>query len=232
LISLVFFAGFAPSRETIRVESRVEPAAPDANRLLRAASAILAASVPALSHINPARILFVFNPYMTPRARVFPLAFDATGTRVSRDGMRRRPLVRFRGRRMKYVIEYGSAFLAASPERRLRTLVHEILHISPFFNGTLSRSMRHAVSGRRQYEMLVRAAVDCVAAAGGEAGLWGTDRERGLVVLEWRRPFLLAGGGVWTEKDLRRVKIGRRGALFRKKAGCFTQSRQARKEDD
>ncbi|MBI5525120.1 MAG: hypothetical protein HY897_02220 [Deltaproteobacteria bacterium] len=107
---------------------------------------------------------------------------------------------------MRYVIEYGPSFLAASPGRRLRTLVHEMLHISPFFNGTLSRSMRHAVRGRGQFEMLVRAAVDRCAAAGGEAAFRYLDLGPKFVVMEWRRPFSLADGGVRTEKDLRRVK--------------------------
>ena len=179
----------------------------DAGRALRDAAAAAAREVPALSHVVPGRILFVYNPALAVRARVFPLAFDATGTRLSRDGRRRRPLVRVRGRIMRYVVEYGPRFLRASPRRRLETLVHELMHLSPFFNGTLSRAMRHGRADAAAYRERVRAAADAMEARGGGEGAPLLDLGVQPVCLRWMRPFALGAGGAYSEGDLVPVAV-------------------------
>ena len=179
----------------------------DLNLALRGVSKAVAAAVPSLAHVRPARLLFVYNSTLKARARVLPLAFDDTGTRLSRDGLRRRPLVRYRGRVMHYVIEFGRMFLRSSPTRRLQTLVHELIHVSPFFNGTLARAMRHSRADGGEYKAQVRAAVAAVDAAvkGGSAAL--LDCGESVICLKWRRPFSLTAGGTYDDEDLKRVRV-------------------------
>ena len=177
----------------------------DVARALRAAAAAAARSVASLGHVHASRILFVYNPALKVRARVFPLAFDATGTRLSRDGRTRRPLVKVRGKTMRYVVEYGPAFLRAPPPRRLRTLIHELLHLSPFFNGTLSRAMRHSSADLSLFRARVDAAARAIEAGEGRGRLldFGAQPE----CLRWMRPFALNGGGTYTERDLVPVAV-------------------------
>lgn len=178
----------------------------DVARALGGAVSAAARSVESLAHVRASRILFVYNPLLSIRARVFPLAFDATGTRLSRDGLRRRPLVKVRGRTMRYVIEYGTAFLRAAPRRRLHTLVHELMHLSPFFNGTLSRAMRHSRADTAAFRARVRDAVQTIEAAGEGRGAlpeFGAQP----ACLRWVRPFVLNQGGTYTERDLVPVTV-------------------------
>lgn len=178
----------------------------DVARALKATAAAAARSVASLGHVRASRILFVYNPALKVRARVFPLAFDATGTRLSRDGRTRRPLVKVRGKTMRYVIEYGPSFLRAPPARRLETLVHELLHLSPFFNGTLSRAMRHSRADTAAFRARVRGAVGEIEAAGEGRGAL-LDFGAQPMCLRWMRPFELNGGGTYTEHDLVPVAV-------------------------
>jgi hypothetical protein len=182
----------------------------DINKALRTASRILSCEIEELRNITPSRVLFVYRPDLkSVRARILPLFFDSTALPISRDGKRHRPAVVYDGRRIFYVIEYGRGFLRASPASRLRTLVHELLHSSPFFNGTLSRRFRHSNMddgdfGNRISGILSR--LDARAINLLEASL---DFGRECQVLKWREPFSLMSRGAFGEKDLARVMIRR-----------------------
>jgi hypothetical protein len=126
---------------------------------------------------------------------------------MSSDGKRRRPVVRVRGRKMLYVVEYSPAFLRASPAARLRTLTHELMHMSPFFNGTLSRARRHSRVPQAEFRDIVRGVLSSLSEAGreaAEAALGFMDR---VVVISWARPFSLDAAGLYTERDLLRFRL-------------------------
>jgi hypothetical protein len=175
----------------------------DINLALRRASRRLAGSIPGLAHVAPKRLLFVFNPALrTARARILPLCFDSTALPVSRDGKRRRPIVRYRGVRVLYVVEYGRSFMRATPVSRLETLVHELLHTSPFFNGTLSRKYRHSRTSPPEFRRAVEEMLGRMDRRAVGAVLEGLDFGDVRMVLKWRTGFSLSSGGAFSEKDL------------------------------
>ncbi|MGO8971457.1 MAG: hypothetical protein ACLQDQ_18020 [Myxococcaceae bacterium] len=136
------------------------PRAPvDLNRAIRELLSDVSARMREFSHVQPARILVVAGEARrASRGSVKPLAFaggksrDATGLR--------KPVVRFHGRRMLYCITLRPLFFRAStPEARVETLLHELFHVSPTFDGTLDPTRRHACLGgafRRTFRPLVR----------------------------------------------------------------------------
>lgn len=102
--------------------------------------------IPELSTIDPGRILVVAGEARrASRATVRPLRFACSGDRISADGKRAKPVVQIRGRRMLYVVTFRPRFfLRSTPEKRVETILHELWHISPAFDGTLDRERRHA----------------------------------------------------------------------------------------
>jgi hypothetical protein len=76
-----------------------------------------------------------------------PLAFAGSRS-VERAAGRRKPIVRVKGRRMLYSITLRPLFFRDStPRERVETILHELFHISPAFDGTLARTRRHARMG-------------------------------------------------------------------------------------
>ncbi len=136
------------------------PRAPlDLNRAIRELLTDVSVRMREFSHVQPDRILVVAGEARrASRGSVKPLAFaggksrDATGLR--------KPVVRFHGRRMLYCITLRPLFFRAStPEARVETLLHELFHVSPTFDGTLDPSRRHACLGgafRKTFRPLVR----------------------------------------------------------------------------
>src|SRR5919197_2378593 len=104
---------------------------PNATLLCRRIAADMAKKLPELSHIEPARILFVAGEARrASRATIRPLA----GSRVS-----------LKGKRALYCVTLRPKFFRAStPEQRVETLVHELLHISAEFDGRLHPERRHS----------------------------------------------------------------------------------------
>jgi hypothetical protein len=77
---------------------------------------------------------------------VKPLAF-ARGKSRDPSGARK-PVVRVEGRRMLYCVTLRPLFFRDSrPEQRIETLLHELYHVSPAFDGTLDPARRHARLG-------------------------------------------------------------------------------------
>jgi hypothetical protein len=82
------------------------------------------------------------------RATVKPLAFAGA---TAKDKLGHcKPVVKIRGKRILYCITLRPLFFRAStPEGRIGTLIHELYHVSPKFDGTLDRTRRHATSGKQ-----------------------------------------------------------------------------------
>src|SRR5690349_25031379 len=116
---------------------------PNATLLCRRLAADMARKLSELSHIQPARILFVAGEARRgSRATIKPLA----STRVS-----------LKGKRALYCITLRPKFFRAStPEQRVETLLHELLHVSAEFDGRLHPGRRHAVLPGAKFRALLR----------------------------------------------------------------------------
>ena len=120
---------------------------PNFNQAVRALLKDVATTMPEFGHIKPSRILVVAGEARrASRGTVKPLLFESTLVK----GRSRRPLVKVKGRRMLYCITLRPLFFRAStPKARIGTLLHELFHISPSFDGTLHPGRRHAQLGDR-----------------------------------------------------------------------------------
>ena len=119
----------------------------------------LAVRLPEFAHLVPAKVLVVAGEARRgSRGSVKPLAF-ARGKSRDRSGARK-PVVRVDGRRMLYCVTLRPLFFRDSrPEQRLETLLHELYHVSPAFDGTLDPVRRHARMGgtfSRRFRPVVR----------------------------------------------------------------------------
>jgi hypothetical protein len=122
---------------------------PNLNAAIRALLEDVALRMPEFSHVQPSRILVVSGEARrASRGTVRPLAFLG-GKR--RDGHgRRKALVKVNGERMLYCITLRPLFFRDSSTReRVETLIHELFHISPKFDGTLDAARRHDRMGAR-----------------------------------------------------------------------------------
>lgn len=137
-------------------------APPDLNRDITRFIRRLTKVEPTFAHLRASRILFVAGESRRRSlATIRGLANDATGHRHSRDGQTRRPLIRVAARRILYWISLRPLFFRAStPRERLRTILHELFHIAPAFDGTLSRERRHRRLPRPAYDALLLPFVD------------------------------------------------------------------------
>ncbi len=122
---------------------------PNFTQVVRALIRDVAKTMPEFAHVRPARILVVAGEARrASRGTVKPLAFDGAKSR-DRQG-RHKPVVRINGRRMLYCITLRPLFFRASTaETRVATILHELYHASRRFDGTLSRTRRHATLGNR-----------------------------------------------------------------------------------
>ncbi len=118
---------------------------PNFNQAVRALIRDVASHMAEFSHVKASRILVVAGEARrASRGTVKPLVVN----RSAGQGQRRKPVVRIKGRRMLYCITLRPLFFRAStPQARIGTLLHELYHISPRFDGTLDERRRHAKSG-------------------------------------------------------------------------------------
>jgi hypothetical protein len=116
----------------------------------------IARRVPELQHVRAERILVVAGEARrASRATIRPLRFP-DGKRVAPDG-RRRPWVSFRNRRILYVLTLRPLFFRSSTaEKRVETIVHEMFHVAPAFNGSLDPARRHANLRPAAFESALR----------------------------------------------------------------------------
>jgi len=99
--------------------------------------------LPELSHVKAGRVLFVAGEARRgSRATIKPLA----NTRIL-----------LRGKRAFYCITLRPKFFRAStPEERVETLLHELLHISAEFDGRLHEERRHSSLPGAKFRSLLR----------------------------------------------------------------------------
>lgn len=119
---------------------------PNINQTVRALIRDVAQRLPEFSHIKPSRILVVAGEARRgSRGTVKPLSRQRGAANPGRP----KPVVKIRGRRMLYCITLRPLFFRSStPRGRITTLMHELFHISPRFDGTLDERRRHASMGR------------------------------------------------------------------------------------
>jgi hypothetical protein len=122
---------------------------PNFNHAIRALLRDVVARTPKFQHIKPSRVLVVAGEARrASRGTVRPLCFKGAKSVDARG--RRKPIIRYRGRRMLYLITLRPLFFRASdPDQRIRTVIHELFHISQKFDGTLHQGRRHATLGKR-----------------------------------------------------------------------------------
>jgi predicted metallopeptidase len=123
----------------------------DLTTSLRHAAEEIVARVPELRHIDLERVHFaVFYSRHAKRiltyARCYPL--PAGSRRRGRYTYRLEPILTEHGKRARYIVAFAwERFWGLSPRDRLETLVHELFHISPQFDGSL-RQFGEKVHGR------------------------------------------------------------------------------------
>jgi len=140
--------------------SRRRPTAvrrPNLSRLVRLLIRDIARRLPELAHVRAERVLVVAGEARrASRATIRPMRFP-NGTLRSDSGKRRKPAMRFRGRNILYVITLRPLFFRSStPEKRVETIIHELFHAAPAFDGTLDPTHRHAVLGGPAFEKALR----------------------------------------------------------------------------
>jgi hypothetical protein len=138
---------------------------------------LLAKRVPALAHLRPGQLLHGVSQARTRSkygiyAQCHGLRFKhGRREHKTRDGFAWQwPIIKVRGQEILYYITYFlPRFLDQPPRERLNTLLHELYHISPKFNGDLrrfaGRNEFHGSDFDRQVDALVEEAVPHVDAA-------------------------------------------------------------------
>ncbi len=164
---------------------------PNATLLCRRIAADMAKKLPELAHVKAARVLFVSGEARRgSRATIKPL----TSTRVL-----------LKGKRALYCITLRPKFFRAStPEQRVETLVHELLHISAEFDGRLHAGRRHSTLPGRKFRALLRPLVRRYLAHADPGLLSGLGQHGEVVARQWlERPTGKSNRGqAYTEKDL------------------------------
>lgn len=116
---------------------------PNFNLLARALIRDIARHMPEFGHIKASRILLVAGEARrASRGTVKPL-------KVRPGDRKAKALVTINGRRMLYCITLRPLFFRSSTTKgRIGTLLHELYHISPRFDGTLDEGRRHEAMGK------------------------------------------------------------------------------------
>jgi len=115
-------------------------ARPNITRTVRSVIEDAARRLPEFAHLKASRILVVAG-----EAR---RASWATIRPLGPSKVRRRPVVRIKGRQMLYIITLRPRFFrVATPEKRVETILHEVFHVSRRFDGSLHSGRRHSKDG-------------------------------------------------------------------------------------
>jgi len=115
----------------------------------------MAGVLPELAHVRADRVLVVSGEARrNSRATIRPLRFPDGGTRA---GRRRKPAVRFKGKQVLYLLTLRPLFFRSSTaEKRVETILHELFHASPRFDGTLDPARRHREMPGDDFEKALR----------------------------------------------------------------------------
>ena len=132
----------------------------------------MARKLPELSRIRASRILFVAGEARRgSKATIRPLF----GSRIS-----------FKGKRALYCVTLRPRFFRSStPEQRVETLLHELLHISAEFDGKLHAGRRHSTLARGKFESLLHPLVKRYLATADTALLSGLAHHGEMVARQW-----------------------------------------------
>ena len=163
---------------------------PNATLLCRRIAADMARKLSELSHIQPGRILFVAGEARRgSRATIRPLL----GTRIS-----------VKGKRALYCITLRPKFFRDStPEQRVETLLHELLHISAAFDGRLHQGRRHSALPGAKFRSLLRPLVRRYLADADAHLLSGLGHHGEVIARQWlERPTGKSSRNPYTEKHL------------------------------
>jgi len=111
---------------------------PNITRAVRAVIQDVSRKLPEFSHVKASRILVVAGEARRASwGTIRPLG--------PVDRPSGKPVVRVKGRQMLYVVTLRPRwFRVASFEKRVKTMLHEIFHISKRFDGTLHSGRRHS----------------------------------------------------------------------------------------
>jgi predicted metallopeptidase len=146
-----------------------------------------------MAHIRPARILFVAGEARrASRATVKPLRGKGA------------PRVMLRQKRALYLITLRPLFFRSStPEERVATLLHELLHISPRFDGTLSAERRHEQLSTARFDALLEPLLRRYLAAADPGLLSALGHDGEVLARQWlERPTGPALRRKYDEADL------------------------------
>jgi predicted metallopeptidase len=132
----------------------------------------MAKKLPELSHIRAARILFVAGEARRgSRATIKPLG---------------RAQVSLKGRKALYCVTLRPLFFrASSPEQRVATLLHELLHVSDVFDGELHHGRRHAAMPQSKFKAMLKPLVKRYLATADPALLSGLGHHGEVVARQW-----------------------------------------------
>ena len=166
---------------------------PNATLLCRRVVADMVGKLPELSHVRPARILFVAGEARRgSRATIRPLGNGGVTLAI-------------KGRTALYCVTLRPKFFRAStPEQRIATLLHELLHISPQFDGKLDQARRHSALPKGRFDALLKPLVRKSLGAGDAGLLSGLGYDGEVVARQWlERPTLRTSAKeTYTEKHL------------------------------
>lgn len=145
---------------------------PNATLLCRRLVADMAKKLPEMAHVKASRILFVAGEARRgSRATIRPLA----AARIS-----------LKGKRALYCITLRPKFFRSStPEQRVETLLHELLHISQEFDGRLHTGRRHSALSKPKFEGLLRPLLRRYLAVADTHLLSGLAHDGEMVARQW-----------------------------------------------
>jgi predicted metallopeptidase len=136
-----------------------------------------------LAHVDMGRVMVAFTQSRKPgdsgmHAALTPLRFAGGARHVLRRGRKWTvQQVREGGREMLYVLTfYLPRFLDLSLDEKLTTVVHELWHVSPRFDGDLRRFAGRCYAhggSQAQYEAQVKQLVHCWLKRRPPESLWG-----------------------------------------------------------
>ena len=174
-----------------KVRARRAPR-PNATLLCRRIVADMARKLSELSHVNAARVLFVAGEARRgSRATIRPLGNG--GARVA-----------LKGRPALYCVTLRPKFFRDStPEQRVETLLHELLHISLGFDGRLHPGRRHKDLPKGGFEALLKPLVRRYLASADPSLLGGLAHNGEMVARQWlERPVGRGARSTYTEEHL------------------------------
>jgi hypothetical protein len=132
------------------------PPRPDFSIDLDKLAADIVAKTPAFKYIDPAAILFIASDARhASRATTRPSRFN-DGSLSTPDGRFVKPVTTFNGKPVKYIVELRPKFFRYSTvESRIKTIIHELNHMSGSFDGTIPEEKSHKNPSDGDFETVV-----------------------------------------------------------------------------